>query len=212
MDCDLFPVLKYAFVLLIILASHCMSQLQMVQSWNLSLLNNYLPSGEVMNHYTHDLTEIQKVYHAEEKPKCNYPTIPNLEKYLADLSIGGACFIVIENFQGVNMNHRKIPIILRNPAPIVRTSFESGHITWRMVLGPSSLNIQNISVHHEWKYYLPCLMSKMLIGLFWKPDGNDALQDLCLTINHREYFVNAKPSNCYAHFGIFPPKYVDTHK
>lgn len=191
-----------------------LSIIQFAHSWKLSLLGGFLSSGEENLYYTRDLQEIQKEYLDQERLKLKYLEIDNLENYLDQLSAESSCFVVLENFQYINMNHTKTPIILRTQVPFVQTYFQfkwKDNPTWRIMLGPSISRFQNFSVNQELEN-LTCSISKYLIGLDSETSDEPAYHNLCMMINLGEYFMHAKAPNCYAHLGIFPPQYVDTHK
>lgn len=179
----------------------------LVHSWDLLTLTTFTPDSEVGSDNAKDLMEVRREYLEEEKLKWKYPTITNLDDYLSRLSEDANCFIVADNFQTINLEPGKIPVILRNPMPFVHTLASKEKTAWKLVLGTSTLPYRNISVP-SYISELPCALSKFLIG-FRK--GENAPQHLCLIINHVEYFLQAKPPCCYAHLGIYPPVYANTH-
>lgn len=159
-----------------------------------------------------DLVEMHRKYLEEVNSKWKYPPISNLDRYLSTLSGDINCFIVLDNFRNININPGKIPVILRSPVPLVQTFVLEGKHHWRIILGSSAFRLQNISVPAN-DVDLPCSVSKYLTSLEASRIYDDfRIQHWCLVINHKEYFMRAKPPNCNAHMGIFPSDYVNMHR
>lgn len=180
------------------------------QSWKLSSLKTFSYSNEHGVYSTERVTEIRRKYLQEEDTKWTRPSIANLNEYVAAVSGNLNCFIVVDNFQNINVNHENIPIILRYPQPFVQTYALDGWKYWRLVLGTSFIGSLNISDTNTRKNF-PCSLPKYLIGLNPKRSVEDFfLKHLCLVLDNVEYFLHAKPTSCYTHFGLFPPQYIGT--
>lgn len=133
-------------------------------------------------------------YLQEESSNWKYPSIINLNQYLADVSSNLNCFIIVDNFQNVNVNHEKISIILRYPEPFVQTFISRGKNRWRIILGTSLITTLNISATNT-IMNLPCSVQKFVIALNPTRSDYKFLPDhLCLVLDHVQYFLNAKPN------------------
>lgn len=132
--------------------------------------------------------------------------IKNLGEYVTPLGQLG-CFILINNFQGINIPQLDHPVVLRHPRLVA-------------IVTNDSRDVYDIDIFWVPHYLYPpkggrlargiikrkCKMSKLL-ATFWETGQYrnwDNRLDLCLRIIQPLFAVSAKPLNCDAEFGLFP--------
>lgn len=113
--------------------------------------------------------------------------IRNLNLHLAQFSKDRICFIVLENFQEINIGMLETPVTLRRPIPIVHRYKNGMSTVYKIILGTALYNFSSL----ENSSLLSCLPSKYLVYT-------------CLQINLPKYFHRIKPFSCQIHIGMFP--------
>lgn len=130
-----------------------------------------------------------------------YPAIRNLDTYINQLIKSTNCLIVIDNFQNVNIQLEKTPVILRSQVPLVLLYYQnSGNIHRELISGINSPVLHNVSFIFPDNKPLLCPFSVFFTGLL-------KYEEICSTINLTEFSRQSKPTSCQVHLGVFPSRY-----
>lgn len=164
----------------------------------LKLLQNFYPNLETRSDPASlaILSKVHAKYLQENNVQFFYPVLANLNSYITELSGGTNCFIVIDNFQNMNMRTLKFPIFLRSPVPYVVRIDDSLVYKYRITFGAKM-------VFQESNYTfanVTCQTSNFLAA--------NLFRDYCLSVDFIKFSLLAKPTSCTIHLGIFPPGYI----
>lgn len=145
------------------------------------------------------------MFREEQNVRRNSKTIENLGEYINSVGKLG-CFILVNNFQGVNIHNITHPVVLRQPRPVLVSGLKDTFST-ELFWVPHYIYPSNTSGIASGKNVIKrkCKLSKFL-ATFWEAhDSLYNLSDYCLRIIQHLFAFSAKPWNCEAQFGLFPP-------
>lgn len=136
-----------------------------------------------------------------------YPVVANLEDFMIQISGHMTCFVVVDNFQGINVFPVGIPVVLRTPTPILeehifthRLRSSRTQTIHKIILGIYMSHLRNLSLPKDLASFR-CPLSKFLVGYIKS-------RNVCLLIKSAEFFRNARPTNCQIHLGIYPSEFT----
>lgn len=167
--------------------------------WRVSSLRHFKPQFETnsTSFVLEKYLAVQKLLFEEVHGKFRYPVVSNINSYLRHMSGDRNCFIVVDNFQNINLLESTFPLILRFPATfIIQEIFLVNHISYRIIFGPGNKLHTNISSQED--FPCPTLFAQVV------------KRDYCFSVNLTKFSLFSKPSTCYIHLGIFPPTFI-TH-
>lgn len=155
-----------------------------------------------------DIQSIKKAHMTEERERHNnYPTILNLREYLHIISFRDTSpLIILDNFQNINLDKTDIPIIIRNPVPVVHQQKYGDKTYLSITLAASMISLKNLSLSVKVPE-VPCPASKFLI-----PFGSNKRWDICLRVNHTRFAPHIKSFTYTIHIGYFPPAYIPEYQ
>lgn len=140
----------------------------------------------------------------EEKLNIEAEIIANLDDYIDPLGKLG-CFILVNNFQGINIPELNHPIVLRYPQLVALPTRDSnGIFDVELFWVSNNLYPQNGSGSTGKIFKRHCKISKFL-ATFWESGyAFSNLHDYCLRIIQHRFAFSSLPWNCEAQFGLFP--------
>lgn len=158
-----------------------------------------------------DVSTQSTVEHLQSQlsPNSKYPSVPDLTTIIASFGEQN-CFILINNFQGINLpgdlNH---PILSRQPQPALfwrrqRDLPSPSIFSYDMVWVPSYFKIGRSS-----ETGMNCSISKFFpeqLRIFKRRPTK--FRDLCLRPDLFSLSAHSKPWNCQVQIGLFPSPYI----
>lgn len=183
-------------------------QPQLVLPWNLKFLSSYQPfpdpplpiSGKDL------ILPLKKMHLEDIANRWKYPVLPNLNTYLGKLSTELSSFIIVDNFQVINLIQPVTPIVLRNPVPIIYRIPSFWQVAYQLEFAASKVSLENVSFSHL-TAHSTCPSSKY----FEWVDSYTHLNP-CLQINLSTFIWKIKQFSSTIHNMIFPPDYVSPTK
>lgn len=161
----------------------------LLSNFNSSLETNSLPRALAR------FAKIHKLYLGEKAKKYEHPVVTNINSFVGQIVEDRRCFIVVDNFQNVNMYRSEFPLVLRFPIPyVIRELSYDDLVTFRIVFGSGADPQKNLTSD----YHISCP------AYF----AEDFKQAYCMSINFTEFSLKAKPSTCAIQLGIFQPAYM----
>lgn len=127
----------------------------------------------------------------------------NLQDYVAPWGKQG-CFVMINNFQGVNIPSSDYPVVLRHPKLMaIQTALkcpDKMYLFWV----PDFLHPKNGSVNASHIIHRQCHISKYIASFWEEGFGYELLDDYCMRLMHHLFASAYKPWRCEAQLGLFP--------
>ncbi|CAL8098178.1 unnamed protein product [Orchesella dallaii] len=140
-------------------------------------------------------TYFQKTYE-NTTPNSKFPTVRNLEEYLAPFS---QCLVHVTNVQNVDFQQQSVvPIIVRHhtPAKVIDTQFcRKECLIWL----PPAINVTGEPLTMDSGF--DCPLSKYIKDSF-------ITTGLCSSMDRWNFALNIRPWNCQVTVALFPPLYI----
>lgn len=169
----------------------------------LFLLKTFDPKNHPESPKMKRVIELKQNYLQDYHHSWNYPIVENLNKHLFQLCTYHQCFIVIENYQRINVRKLHYPIVLRNPVPLVhqisrppRSHKLQRKISYSIVAGIETSHFVNISVPLKLSSRY-CPLSKYLIRY-------DKYDVACLEIESSQFVRHSRVFSYRLHIRLYP--------
>lgn len=130
--------------------------------------------------------------------------LENLDQYITQFAELG-CFIVINNFEGIDIPNLRRPAVLRFPmlVNVLANIMYDPYFKDQFWL-PNYLSPKNKSVPAKNVILQSCKISKYL-ATFWEDRKPRSWYDYCLRIIQHLFAFASRPWTCEVQFGLFPP-------
>lgn len=139
----------------------------------------------------------------EQRNQQDARSIENLYEYIGQLGTLD-CFILVNNFQGINIPPLNYPIVLRFPKLVALPTSLRGIFDIEIFWVPHHLYPRNSSRSTRGIIKRHCKLSKFLATFWGKYDTFSELHNYCLRIIQHLFAFSSKPWNCEAQFGLYP--------
>lgn len=168
-------------------------------------VNKYIPREVFHKAELNDwLKCFKQMSQLEQEEKQKAQVIKNLGEYISPLEKLG-CFVVINNFQGIDFQGLDHPLVLRYPRPVALPSSDAdGIFEIERFWVPHFLYPTNGTRRTKPIIKRNCQISKFL-ATFWETEESlEHINDYCLRIVHHLFASVSKPWRCEAQFALFP--------
>lgn len=169
---------------------------------SIDAIRNFVPHNTISKAIKSWMPCLDSMFQVERKENMNTGVIQNLGEYIDSLGKLG-CFILINNFHGINLENFNHLVVVRRPRPVVLLS-KLGSFDIELFWVPQHLYPTNGTADVYIFLEQECKLSKFLVS-FWR-DAHTIpnLADYCLRIIQHVLAFSTKPWNCEVQFGLFP--------
>ncbi|CAL8131011.1 unnamed protein product [Orchesella dallaii] len=193
-----FMVTNFTTICILVVTSNSVRSAEIIKSVKTGNISELFRSlRDIPFHFKeNDYKSYYKKTYEETTPNWKFPTVRNLDQYLAPFT---QCFVHVTNGQNVDLQqHSMVPILVRyqSPAKISDATFcRNECLTWL----PPGMNVTGAPLKKDGAF--DCPLSK------YKKDTT-ITKGICSSIDRWNFSLNIRPWSCEVTVALFPPLYV----